>query len=187
MRRLAVLLALAGCGGGEDGEATVVDAAAPAVDAGAPPRDAADTGEAPSVDAGAAPADVGAPWVEIGTGTRTFQPLTPGQQVPIIEGIQGGYHVWGGFQGAGFDDTDIAIGFSLTLDGAELAAAAYTEPDLPVLPGGLYSYAAVAVIFHENDQVQPSSGQTMTLTTTLTTRDGLVLEDAIEVVPVCCE
>lgn len=180
------MLALAGCGGADDDAAAVVDAARPGADADPDVSDARRAPPSPE-DAGAAPADAAAPWVEIGTGTRAFEPLTPGQQVPIIEGIQGGYHVWGGFQGAGFDDTDIAIGFSLTLDGVELAAAAYTEPDLPVLPGGLFSYAAVAVIYHENDQVEPSSGKTMTLTTTLTTRDGLTLEDAIEVVPVCCE
>ncbi len=179
-------LVLAGCGGEDGDPAATPDAGAPGADA-ADRRDDAAPPPPASEDAGAAPADAAAPWVEIGTGTRTVEPLTAGQQVPIIEGIQGGYHVWGGFQGGGFDDTDIAIGFSLTLDGVELAAAAYTEPDLPVLPGGVYSYAAVAVIYHENEQVEPSSGKTMTLTTTLTTRDGLVLEDAIEVVPVCCE
>jgi hypothetical protein len=38
--------------------------------------------------------EAGEGWAELGTGEWRYEPLAPEQEVPIIHGAQGGYHVW---------------------------------------------------------------------------------------------
>jgi len=133
------------------------------------------------------PPDVGEPWIELGTGARRFETLEEGAEVPIIAGIQGGFHVWGAFRGGGFRGTDAAIDFSLELDGEELGAAHYTEPQLERGSDGRLDYPGVAVVFARNEDVEPSSGRTMRLSVRVEDADGVVLTASIEIVPVCCE
>lgn len=141
------------------------------------------------------PADEGPPrdatvdptgWVQIGTGVRRFESLEPGQEVPIIAGIQGGFHVWGGFRGGDFDDTEVRIRFTLELQGTVLARADYYEFSLP-RDDDVFDYAAVSVVYDSNDDVEPTAGRTMTLTVIVEAADGQVLTDSIDIVPVCCE
>lgn len=130
--------------------------------------------------------DATGPWIELGTGSRRFAPLESGDEMPIIMGIQGGFHVWGGFRGDGFPPDDVLIDFTLQLDGQELAAAHYVDI---VKPGrdGAYDYAGVAVVYAENDDVEATSGQTMVLDVRVRATDGTTLTDSREVVPVCCD
>ena len=44
--------------------------------------------------------------VVLGTGHKAFEPLDDDAQVPLIKGIQGGWHVWTSFLTYGFD-TDV--------------------------------------------------------------------------------
>lgn len=186
--RPAALFALAmlfgGCG---DDDST------PAPDGSAPPpvTDAGLDAGAGSVDADPRPRPDGSTpsgaFVEIGTGARRYEPLEAGEQIPIIAGPQGGFHVWGGFHGDGFDDTDVRIVFELALGGETYARADYTEFSLPPGAGGGYDYAAVAVVYDQNSDVQTTSGEMMTLRLTVESADGQVLTDTIDVVPVCCE
>jgi len=128
-----------------------------------------------------------APYLELGTGFRRFEALSEGQTVPIIEGIQGGYHVWGALKGRGFLDSDISLLFELSLDGEVIAEADYFEFELPVDRAGDYVYPGVAVIYYENERVGPSSGQEMTLSLTVNTSDGQSFSDEIRLRPICCE
>ncbi len=129
--------------------------------------------------------DAAGPWIELGTGSRRFSPLTAGQEIPVIMGIQGGFHVWGGFRSSGFPVTETLIDFILTLDGEELAAAHYLETRIDTR-NGAFDYAGVAVVYARNEDVQPTSGRTMRLDVRV--RDGdTVLTDSIEIVPVCCQ
>lgn len=182
-RALALLLVAAayGCGGDDDPAST------PAPDGGARADDA---GPGATPDRGASDPDAStAPgaYVEIGTGARRYEPLDCGEEIPIIAGPQGGFHVWGGFHGEGFDDSDVRIRFELELDGETYARADYTEFGLPPGPAGGFDYAAVAVVYDQNSDVQVTTGQVMTLRLTIEARDGQGLDDEVEVVPVCCE
>ncbi len=38
--------------------------------------------------------DEGEPSLELGTGTWRFEPVEDGQEVPLVRGAQGGWHVW---------------------------------------------------------------------------------------------
>lgn len=126
-------------------------------------------------------------YLELGTGFRRFEPIMNGQEVPIIEGIQGGYHVWGALRGRGFTATDISLLFELSLNGEVIASADYFEYELPIDRSGDYVYPGVSVIYFENERVGPSSGQEMTLHLTLSTSDGETLTDQVSLRPVCCE
>ena len=126
-------------------------------------------------------------YLELGTGFRRFEPVTDGQEVPIIKGIQGGYHVWGSFKGRGFTGTDISLLFELSLEGEIIANADYFEYELPVDRSGDYLYSGVSVIYFENERVMPSSGREMSLALTVTTSDGEVLTDEVALRPICCE
>ena len=127
------------------------------------------------------------PWLKIGTGFRRYESLENGQDVPIIAGIQGGFHVWGAFLGEGFDDADIRILYSMELNGEVFAKADYTEFELPKNSRGEFEYAGVAVIYFENDDVERTSGEEFILKLRIETQDGLSLEDHIALRPQCCE
>ena len=131
--------------------------------------------------------DTDEPWIKIGTGFRRFEELSSGQEVPIIAGIQGGFHVWGGFVGRGFDDLDVRIVYSLDLGGMPYAAADYTEFELPRNSRSEFEYAGVSVIYFQNDDVEVTSGQEMTLKLAVITRDGFTLRDEQQLIPICCE
>ena len=129
----------------------------------------------------------GEPWLKIGTGFRRYESLEDSQDVPIIAGIQGGFHVWGAFLGKGFDDVDIRILYSMELNGEVLAKADYTEFELPKNSKGEFEYAGVAVIYFENDDVERTSGEEFILKLRIETQNGLSLEDQITLRPQCCE
>lgn len=57
-------------------------------------------------DPGGAGADSGGPRVVLGTGRTAFEALESDGTIPLIKGIQGGFHVWTSFLAYGFD-TDV--------------------------------------------------------------------------------
>lgn len=177
---LSLCLGLAACGDSDGDPTDPGDTDSTITDATATDASITDATTAPTSDG-----DVG-PWVVIGTGDRRFEAITPGQVVPIIQGIQGGYHVWGAFRGGGFDSTDLRIDFELRQGDTVVANARYTEPELDGDAEGVFDYATVAVIFIDNAEVGPSSGETLTLALELTTQGGVTLTDQTTVVPDCC-
>lgn len=178
MRWALIALLMLGCDdGGDDPPPDPQPAAEPSVQPEPEPEP-----DVPPIPDAAPPA-----FIEIGGGARRFEQLTSGQEVPIIQGPQGGFHVWGGFRGRGFPDDDVRILFELELEGEVIANADYTEFELPTDSTGLYAYAAVAVIWFSNDRVMPTSGNEMTMTVTVTASDGQMLSDMTQIVPICCE
>ena len=64
------------------------------------------------------------PSVRLGSGEVEFVPLSDGaQEVDLVNGIQGGWHVWGSVRVAGLDWTDVRLDFSLSAPGGELVSA----------------------------------------------------------------
>ena len=125
------------------------------------------------------------PWIEIGTGASQFEPLTAGQEVPLVMGPQGGYHVWGAFRGGDFDHENLTIEFVLVRGTTDVVAGASYIDDGDIVDGGI-EYSRVTVILRD---VEPEdiSGDLAILALRVRTRDGLELRDEIEIVPICCE
>jgi hypothetical protein len=128
--------------------------------------------------------DIETAWIEIGTGARDFQPLVEGQEIPIILGIQNGWHIWGGLRGGGFDGDNVIIEFRLVQDGQVIGGAGYID-DLTIIDDH-FEYAGVAAIL-VNDNPDEVSGHPLVLALRLTTNAGDELFDSIEVLPRCCE
>lgn len=125
-----------------------------------------------------------AAFVEIGTGFPSFVPVQDGQDLPIIQGIQGGFHLWGGFRADGLATRGLTIEFDIDFDGESVGAATYVD-DL-VGEQTPFDYGGVAVIFFNNDLPEEVTGKPVTLSVTLTDTDGITVSDSVEVVPQCC-
>jgi hypothetical protein len=57
----------------------------------------------------------GPPSADVGTGADQFIALHDGDAVPIVMGLQGGYHVWGSVRAANVAPRNLALSFSLYL------------------------------------------------------------------------
>ena len=49
------------------------------------------------------------PTLELGTGDRGFEPIEDGQDLPMIEGAQGGWHLWISLRTRGLDPEDARV------------------------------------------------------------------------------
>jgi hypothetical protein len=134
-------------------------------------------------DAGEAPVE---PFVTIGTGTSRYETLSAGESMDIIQGPQGGYHVWGALRAGGIDPHGVTLNFGLYL-GEKLVAEAHYEDDLvpTQMPEAPYEYTRVAVILIENDPGAVTD-RPARLTVELVPADGPPLTDEVEVRPLCC-
>lgn len=126
-------------------------------------------------------------FLQVGTGARRFEAIENGGDVGIVQGPQGGFHVWGGLRADGFDPgAQVRLDFELVQSGSVVARATYYDALERTEAEGPFEYAAVAVVI---EKVEPRSVADLpaTLRLSLTTEDGHVLEDEIEVIPRCCE
>lgn len=56
------------------------------------------------------------PVLELGTGLDEFVPITDGDSVPIVHGIQGGYHIWGSLRARDLGPEQVRLHYTLTLE-----------------------------------------------------------------------
>jgi hypothetical protein len=61
----------------------------------------------------------GPPDVTLGTGYDQFVPVDDGADVPIIMGLQGGYHIWGSVRARYVDPRQVHLVFTLYLAGQD--------------------------------------------------------------------
>lgn len=54
--------------------------------------------------------------VVLGTGEDRFEPLAEDQRVPLIRGIQGGYHIWSSFIAYGFETDVLRMELTTSID-----------------------------------------------------------------------
>jgi hypothetical protein len=59
------------------------------------------------------------PDVTLGTGSDLFVPVADGDQVPIIMGLQGGFHIWGSVRARYVDPHQLHLVFTLFLEGQD--------------------------------------------------------------------
>ena len=166
------------------------DDAAPAVDA--PPRM-----ETPRDDAGVDPpdgAEAALPSLELGTGFNQFAPLTCGESLDIIQGPQGGFHLWAALRTQGLSSTTTwSLVCTFERDGETLAEARYVDR-FTLAQGGALDYPGIAVIFFDTEPEQHNALQGE-LSCHLEAPDAPEfdrpevlerLQDKVEVVPQCC-
>ena len=92
----------------------------------------------------------GPPSAEVGTGADRFEPLTDGEAVPIIHGLQGGYHVWGAVRARNLAGDGLHLTFTLTPVGAAWASS--VRNDIVDLVSG--EHGGTAVFLPDPDAVR---------------------------------
>ncbi len=127
-------------------------------------------------------------FVEIGTGDDylVWEPLTPGQQVDLHAGTQGGYHVWGGFKGDYFEPEGIEYDFVLWDGATRVGGVDYVLDRAIRGRSGSYELGGVPVFIQEDLDVASLDGKRLRMTLELRSEDGAVLTDEVMVVARCC-
>jgi hypothetical protein len=148
--------------------------------AGCGSDDPTEGGGAPSAAAGGALSADG-PRIVLGSGRETFEPVGADGPVPLIRGIQGGFHVWTSFLAYGFDADIVRMELTTRWDDLEdsllemmgnVAVRPVTDPSgVPALA----SLGWPASIFNP----ACADGQRLELTITVSdTRTGISASDA---------
>jgi hypothetical protein len=163
----------------------------------APATDARPRREIPRDDAGAEPADgTEGPWpsLELGTGFNQFAPLTCGDALDIIQGPQGGFHLWAALRTHGLSSqTTWSLVCTFEREGQTLAEARYVDR-FTAAQGDALDYPGIAVIFFDPAPEQHDALQGE-LSCHLEAPDAPEfdrpevlerLQDKVEVVPQCC-
>lgn len=137
-------------------------------------------GEA-SVDPLAAPPLDEPPWIEVGTGRHAFVAVDDGAPLELVRGTQGGYHVLLGVRGRGFDAADIDLRVRLEQDGRIVGGARLGET-MALGADSHYASPGIVAVF---DISEPSEveGRPTRAHVELTDRDGLILDDDLDFVP----
>lgn len=134
------------------------------------------------------------PGVQLGTGDLDFEPLVDGQDVYVVQGPQGGYHILGSARLAGVDAGDPDdLGsshnphtvFQVVVDGAQLApAASYVQGYDPVPDAyQLYEMVGRFVILDVASDAELDHVP-ITLSVTVSTADGYELNDRLDLLAV---
>jgi hypothetical protein len=104
---LALVVALAACGGDDD----TIDDPVTGADAGVPLPDAAE----PAPDAAVGQSCNTSPSFELGSGIREWQAVNDGDLLYLYRGPQGGYMVYLAVRASGFDTTNSTLCYDLHL------------------------------------------------------------------------
>jgi hypothetical protein len=153
-------------------------------------NDLADAGDAADTDIHACaprpPPDTTGPWMVVGTGLTEYVALDNCDHVPIVQGIQGGYHVWGALRAGGFalePNAFVRLTLELVDDGHVVARTDYED----ILPrdGGDYEYLGVTVVFVEEGGFDPTAflGRPLLLRARVQLEGAVDVSDAVVVVP----
>lgn len=118
-------------------------------------------------------------WIEIGTGTRGFEPLRDGAIVPIEAGLQGGHHITGALRVFGPGDAPLPVEFILTLDGEQIGGV---EAHLPLDegPGDARELLRVPIFLWDAQAPERLAGRRLTLSARVDW-SGQVLRDRVAV------
>ncbi len=136
------------------------------------------------------------PAVDIGTGELEFEPLADGDELAIILGPQGGYHLEGSLRTMGIltgdprnllDETNPTMAFGIDHNGGSILLTgeftqgieAAPEDAAPWTHQMLGRQARLDLEFGEDDTLD---GETVTFSITITDSEGTVVEDSVDVV-----
>jgi len=132
--------------------------------------------------AGGEPAAPGETWAELGTGEWEFVSLTDEQEVDLIFGSQGGYHVWASIRTEGLDPSRVMLEVETQVgDDSRPAEHSRVPVDLEVdeVTGVQQFIGWPAVLAHPGCAVD----RMIRVHVTLTDRRGVVAGDECYVMP----
>lgn len=150
------------------------------------------SGSGGAIDSGAnaaiQPDDTGGPSeeppsieVELGTGAERFESLTDGQEVVLVQGPQGGFHVWAAVRiAAPALDGELELELGLEVAGTPVAGGYTTWR--PVFVDGVAERAGLLVILFEPNPWSVD-GEQARLVVAVSAQNGQRGADSVAVVP----
>lgn len=130
--------------------------------------------------------DVADAWFSLGLGEESFAPVVEGQDAFMAQGIQGGFHVWGAFQGAGFEPEGYSL--EVTLRSADtLVGAVFYDRALETNDAGDFEAVAVTVFIAPEVIPELEDGAIWEYCATLTATDGFSANQCATITARCCD
>jgi len=128
------------------------------------------------------------PLVILGSGEVEFVQLTEaGQEVELVNGVQGGWHIWGSVRATGLDWRELRLDFTVSEPGGSLLAEpSRTEAELACCDGdedcdGFGEIVGFPVLV---DEPALALGRNLTLQVVATDPDGRTASAEKAVVPI---
>lgn len=170
----------------EDPERDLID---DAEDAGDADINSDDTAE--DVEPDAAPtcgAAVAEPYMELGTGVTSYVSWDDVDTALLAEGIQGGFHVWGGLRGAGFSPEEPEASFDIHNAAGERIGALVSVRDFSCDEESGEWVAFGLTVFLDFSIWPPEVvGETWELCMDTRTSDGQRFDDCVTIEVSCCD
>ena len=116
--------------------------------------------------------------VEIGTGESQFETLADQQQVTMVHGVQGGYHVWMALKAQGLDPAKVWVDVDTTVEGQKFSSRAITAMERG--QDGSATLVGHPVIL---DDPQGADGKDMNLHVRVTDQQGVAAESSVNIFP----
>lgn len=124
----------------------------------------------------------------LGTGIDAFESLADGDTVIMAEGIQGGFHIWGGLSGTGFDPEGGEADFRLRNAADEVVGALIWTGDYRCDAATGRWFGAGLTVFLDFSVWPPEvDGERWTMCVNTTLGSGETFSDCVEVVTSCCD
>jgi len=129
-----------------------------------------------------------APFLAFGTGERTFEALTDGDDGVVIQGPQGGHHLLGSIQVAGVvpgtdgdlsDPDNPTTAFTVSRGDEELSAFTYAQGLAESGTFGVYQLMGRLLVLNINDDTDVL-GDTLSVHVDVTDADGVTLSADVD-------
>ncbi len=140
-----------------------------------------------AVDPDVAEPDVPRAWFELGIGEEEFAPVVAEQDAFMAQGIQGGFHIWGAFQAAGFEPEGYSLEVTLRDSDGELVGAVFYDRALETNAAGDFEAVGVTVFIGPEVIPELEDGSVWEYCATLTSTDGFIAEQCSSITARCCE
>ena len=131
--------------------------------------------------------------LEIGTGVSEdpsdqwggYRPIPEDRRLRVTEGIQGGYHLWGGFSAVGVPASGIRSEWTLRTTERWIGEAAFITGGVRV--GERTEVAGITVFIAQDVSVEALDGQSVEVCARVQTEDRAWLQRCEDVIATCCD
>jgi len=125
------------------------------------------------------------PNVIVGTGITAFVAPSPGDVFMLTQGVQGGFHIWGGVSASGVEPRSVELEFTATNAAGDVVASVFWLADLmPV--GGRLQASGITVFVAPAVVVDAVDDEPWRLCVALTDAAGESASDCVDVTARCC-
>lgn len=123
--------------------------------------------------------------LSLGTGIDSFEPVATGAALPITQGLQGGFHVFGAVRTRDAEAWNADFDFAMYQGDVQIGGANYKDDFL--MQGDDLVYSGVTVFLFEDFPPESVADKPTRMTVKVTDREGRQGTASFEFVPTCCD